>query len=130
MAAEIEITIEGMEKLLAKTRGTEKWLGPPLRRMLERMAFTIEGRAARFSPYEFGRLQASWRHTLDAQPIPLSATIGSSVLYAKFLEFSDPPKKPRRMGRIPFLRPAFEESQGDIQGFAETATQEIKAAWG
>ena len=71
---------------------------------------TVEGRAKFNSPVDTGRLRTSFAHRVEAALGRVR--IGSNVRYASPLEFSR--KRPRGIGRIPFLRPALSESLGDI----------------
>lgn len=63
----------------------DKLLGPPLRRLLNRWAITVESGAKRGTPVDTGRLRASVTHRLDASPVPLFAQVGTNVKYAPFV---------------------------------------------
>ena len=109
MAFEIRVTLKNDDKIRRALRDP-KLVEGPIRDFLASAGATVEGRAKFNSPVDTGRLRASFAHRVEAKLGRVR--IGSNVRYASPLEFSR--KRPRGIGRIPFLRPALSESVGDI----------------
>lgn len=151
------VRIEGVPRLQAKL-APGLLLGPPIKRLLERWAITVESEAKRGAPVDTGRLRASITHRLDAAPVPLFAEVGTNVTYARPVHEGrragarQPPSAAlavwarrhgggnpfliaRAIGRRgikarPFLRNAAQASASQLAGFVATCAKEIEAAFG
>lgn len=74
---------------------------PAVVREVQRAAFDIEAQAKAKTPVKTGTLRRSIHSVFSNGG--LTALVGPSVLYGKFVEFGT-----RRMGARPFMRPAAE----------------------
>jgi phage gpG-like protein len=84
--------------------------------LLDKIGFTVEGKAKELCPVDTGRLRASIQH--KNIPLELSVIIGTNVEYAKYVEFMHPldsPKPGRECGQMPFLRPSLFLSKNKIK---------------
>jgi hypothetical protein len=124
---DVTIRLEGLEQIQEKLK-KENLLSKPLKMILEQGALTIERKAKEFSPVDLGRLKGSMTHQLDASSVPLWSKAGTNVEYAAPLEYSN--KRPRKVGRIPFFRPAIEESREKVEGFIKEASAMIEERFG
>ena len=79
-------------------------------RALEKIGILVEGRAAKNAPVDTGRLRNSITHETEQD----YAIIGTNVEYAPFQELGT-----SRMEAQPYLRPAVDQSQGDIKKILE-----------
>lgn len=151
----LQYRIEGLDKLQEKLKDPEIIKGP-VHRLLERVAFLIEGKAKEKAPVDTGRLRAS----IASRIKETEARVGSPVQYAVFVELGTRPHFPppralqpwaqrhglppglqgaymlahaiakRGTKAHPFLQPALQESIPVIERFAEEAAREIEAKWG
>ena len=99
------IEIEGMNKLLKKLSlmGGNK----AIMKGIEKGALRVEADAKRNCPVDEGLLRASIDHKLNNGT--LSATVGSSLDYSKFLEFGTVKQRAQ-----PYLYPALQSNQDNI----------------
>ena len=87
----------------------------------------MERQAKIYSPVDTGRLRASITPEIDTSVVPLWAKVGTMVNYASFVEYGK--GKPRGVGRIPFLHPAYEEMKGRIEELLSEARMKILTWW-
>lgn len=80
------------------------------KRALEQIGIVVEGRAADNAPVDTGRLQNSITHETEEN----YAIIGSNVEYAPYQELGT-----SRQHAQPYLRPAVNQSTGDIKKIIE-----------
>lgn len=73
----------------------------------------VEGRAKELCPVDTGTLRRSIHTELQTQAKPgeTHAFVGTSLEYAKYVEFGT-----SRMRAQPFVRPAFDETKGELPG--------------
>lgn len=83
----------------------------PVAKMLMRLGQKAEGIAKRLCPVDTNRLRSSITHRLAMFGTDLGVEIGTTVYYAKFVEFGT-----RFMGARPFLRPAVQEAVASASG--------------
>lgn len=79
-------------------------------RALEKIGILVEGRAAKNAPVDTGRLRNSITHETEQD----YAIIGTNVEYAPYQELGT-----SKMKAQPYLRPAVDQSQGDIKKILE-----------
>lgn len=79
-------------------------------RALEKIGILVEGRAADNAPVDTGRLKNSIKSEVDGD----FAIIGTAVEYAPYQELGT-----SRMKAQPYLRPAVNQSQGNIKKIIE-----------
>lgn len=76
------------------------------------------------SPVDTNRMRSSWRFEVQDAFGEVQGIIGTNVAnYPQALENSN--KKPRSVGRIPFLRPAVEEHQSEIKQLFDRGFQAV-----
>lgn len=93
----------------------ERYLGPPLRKALDRSILHAQGITQENTPVDRGRARNSFTTKVDRSQIPLFATLGSNLDYIRPLEEGSRPHWPpfgpgsdlalwaRRHGITPFL---------------------------
>lgn len=79
-------------------------------RALEKIGILVEGRAAENAPVDTGRLKNSITHEIDRE----YAIVGTAVEYAPYVELGT-----SRQEAQPYLRPAVNQSQGNIKKIIE-----------
>lgn len=89
---------------------------PTVVREVSKAAFDIEAKAKAKAPVRTGTLRRSI-HSVFASG-GLSAVVGPSVLYGKFVEFGT-----RRMGARPYMRPA---AEAVLPKFAASVARALK----
>ena len=87
MSANTVVTIEGLDKALAKLHDAGV-IARPSTRMLTRMATAVVARAKTRAPVDTGRLRSSITFVLDTKnAVPHWAKVGTNVFYAPYMEF-------------------------------------------
>ena len=152
--ADIEYTIEGMDELRDKASRVSGDLGSVVRKLLNDSVAGIEGKAKKLAPVDTGKLRSSITHKVDSARIPLWSEAGTNVLYARPVEFGSKPHwapfrafetwaRRHHMNEAdvwwavgtkgtkahPFLTPAFEDSQSDIEANLNEAKRTIEGMW-
>lgn len=149
-------SINGGPHVVSARVQTDPLMGPALRQALQRSAILVQNDAKRGTPVDTGRLRASVTHALDSRPVPLYATVGTNVAYARAVHDGreagsmPPPAKlatwARRHGKInpyalalaikrrgimprPFLTDAIEVNVSNIRAEMSHAAKMIEAAW-
>lgn len=120
----VDIEVKGLEELQKKLE-KEAFLGDGVKHLMGKAALTVERQVKIFSPVDTGRLRASWTPIVSAEPVPLWAKVSTNVKYAAPLEVSG--KSPRGVGRIPFLKPAYEAVKSKIDSLLKEAGVIIEA---
>lgn len=106
---------------------TEEDIGKSLIPLLDKIGFTIEGKAKELCPVDTGRLRSSIQHKVLEDE--LAVVIGTNVPYAKHVEFMYPLEAPhpgRETGQMPFLRPAIFHSQREIRRLTKQFFKGVK----
>lgn len=101
---QIDVRIEGLERLQAGVAGAPATLATEVRTALTAGSLLIEGAARGLAPKDIGRLGGSITHTITGGGANLTSKIGPSVAYGLYVE------KGRKPGRMPPI--------GAIQGWA------------
>lgn len=101
---QIDVRIEGLERLQAGVAGAPATLATEVRTALTAGSLLIEGAARGLAPKDTGRLGGSITHTITGGGANLTSKIGPSVAYGLYVE------KGRRPGKMPPI--------GAIQGWA------------
>lgn len=114
-----------MIKVKINTKGFEKFnrnMTRALKDGLRKSALVVERKAKIYSPVDTGTLRRSIKtERVEGEIDGFSVTIAPSVSYAAAVEFGG--KKPRKQGRIPYMRPALRDSEGQIRNIM---TNEIR----
>jgi hypothetical protein len=76
------IRIINGERIVRLAR-TDELMGEPIRKALKALAVIVEKSAKEETPVDRGRLRSSITHALDVRPVPLFATVGTDVAYAR-----------------------------------------------
>ena len=100
----VTLSLQGASGLLNKLRLLVPATRAAVRGAVAETALLIESDAKRFAPVDTGRLRSSIHADLAGNG--LSATVGTNVSYALFIEFGT-----RRARAQPFLFPAFEKNR-------------------
>lgn len=100
----MRVRVEGIPKIRTAFRQVSEKVTRSAQREVKRSALNIEGGAKNRVPVDTGRLRNSIGHETSLDE--LSATIGSNVEYAPFVEFGT-----RGRTAKPYLFPAFEEER-------------------
>ncbi len=127
MPGGIRIFVRGWPEFVTMTQQLPEGYGQIIREFFKKSVRKIRGKVWGFTPVRTGFLRARWRQRIDGQPTPRFGTVFNNVFYARPLEFSN--MRPRRRGRIPFLRPARALSVGAIRGFAKQAMVKLGELW-
>lgn len=150
------IHILNAKHILDRARASSLLAGP-IRVALTKSAYTVEKSSKGMTPVDTGRLRASITHVVDASSVPHYATVGTNVIYARYVHDGrrqgarQPPTAAialwaRRHGNInpyvlaraikrrgikprPFLRDAFNENISAIRGYFQSAAREIERLW-
>jgi HK97 gp10 family phage protein len=127
MTVEFEVT--GLQEVQRKLE-KEALLGTAVRKMLGKAALAFERQAKIFSPVDTGRLRASIMTKVsvpEADPLAGFASVSTETAYAGFVEYGK--GHPRRTGRIPFWRPAYETAKEKINEHLDEARATILNFW-
>lgn len=124
MSMKFELT--GDEELIAKLRAFESRMRRPKRNLLERLIREQRGQTEEFSPVDTGLMRSSWEIDIDSRSLN-EASMFSRVDYALELEFSS--RKPRGVGRIPFVRPAIVMVLRKIGKFVAMFAKDVEDAF-
>lgn len=137
---QIDVRIEGLEKLQAGVSAAPATLASEVRTAMTAGSLLVEGAARSLAPKDTGRLAGSITHQISGSGASLTSRIGPSVAYGLYVERGRRPGKPppikaiepwarrhgvnpflvaRAIGRRgtkarPFLVPALTQSQGRI----------------
>lgn len=103
-------------------------LADPIRLVLTKAVSLLQREVLTTTPVDTGRLRGSWVAVVDQSKIATFAQLGTNVPYGEYLEHSD--KKPRGVGRIPFLQPAVAKLQGTIGKLLSEARSMLEQRWG
>jgi len=87
MARLVEVQIEGLDRLMDRSRNTGALIGKPLKRFFTRAAISVQNHARRAAPVDTGRLRSSIAYDVDGRALPTWADIGPSVEYGASVEF-------------------------------------------
>tara|TARA_R100001244_G_scaffold121182_2_gene90812 strand:+ start:290 stop:709 length:420 start_codon:yes stop_codon:yes gene_type:complete len=105
-------------------------LGDAAESYVERLTITLKNIVTRYSPVKTGSLKASWNSAVESQGRNYIGAVGTNIFYARFLEFSQPPKQPKKPHgvdeKIPFLKPALEFVTKNIDKFNDQLKKDIE----
>jgi HK97 gp10 family phage protein len=104
VANKVSVAVQGVPGLLNKVRLLVPGIRKGVQEAVARTALQVESDAKGLAPVDTGRLRSSIK--ADISPSGLSATVGTNVEYAVFVEFGT-----RRQAAQPFLGPAFEQNR-------------------
>jgi hypothetical protein len=110
---QIDVRIEGLEKLQAGVAAAPATLTSEVRMAMTAGSLLVEGAARSLAPKDTGRLAGSITHAISGGGASLTSRIGPSVAYGLYVERGRRPGKPppvsaigpwaRRRGANPFL---------------------------
>lgn len=143
MAKRVEVI--GERELLAKLRGLSAAVrGAHLQAAVRAGALLIENSAKGKAPYRTGTLRRSIHTEVEGDDSRATATIGTDVVYAAQVEFGGTikPKNAKMLHWVdaggqdhfafavtqparPYLRPAFDEEQGNAENEIKAALAEL-----
>jgi len=104
---EVKINVKGFAKF-------NRQMEAGIKRGLTKASLIVERKAKINSPFDTHTMQRSIKsEKVDKTIDGYSVTISPSVHYAAAVEFGK--GKPRKGGKIPFMRPALKESEGQIR---------------
>jgi HK97 gp10 family phage protein len=106
-AISVKINVKGFEKF-------NKKMIQALKTGLAKASFAVERKSKIYSPVDTGTLRRSIKaEKVKGEIDGYTVTISPSVAYAGYVEFGR--GKPRKQGRIPFMRPALKDSIVEIK---------------
>ncbi len=154
MAELISYEVEGMEELVAKANHLKDGSAKVVREFLDKAAHSVEAKAKDIVTHDSGLLRSSITPLVDPSPMPLWAKIGPSKAYGLYVEMGTRPHWPpigplkdwARRHHIspyavaasiakhgtkaqPFMKPALENSKGDIDKFLVEAGTKLQRDW-
>jgi HK97 gp10 family phage protein len=124
---QINVVVEGLDELL--TDFQHKFPAEYKRvvsRAMNVVVKDVERWAKRNAPVDTGRLRSSIGGEVKTLAGEVVGIVGTNVKYAPFVEEGG--RKPRGVGRIPFLRPAVEEHEGEILETFKKAVETLTKA--
>jgi hypothetical protein len=105
-------------------------LGDAAESYVERIIISVKNLARRFSPVKTGSLRAHWNSAVESQGRNYIGAVGTNIFYARFLEFSQPPKHPKEPHgaeeKIPFLKPALNTVAQNMDKFNDELKKDIE----
>ena len=116
MSIRLDIAIIGTKKLATMIKKAEKNIVAGERMAVLAGTLLVEREAKKFVPVDTGRLRASLTHEVEVDLFGAIGKVGSNLPYASEVEHGFMiGKSPRKAGKkIPFLRPALENNQKEI----------------
>lgn len=108
--AQFNIKIKNIEEIKRAFSQAPHLMNQEMKTALTRSAITVQGQSMQNSPVLTGRLRSSHVFTVSGEGIGMKAEVYPTVDYGIFVEMGT-----RFMKAQPFLRPALEESIGDIE---------------
>lgn len=87
MGSAVKITVNGMSKLIAKTKNLPNEVATSLAEGVNQAAGIVEGSAKRLCPVDTGTLRGSIHITKRATANEAVAAVGTSIEYAPYVEF-------------------------------------------
>ena len=125
MAGNMQIQVQGLDKLLAKLHSAVAMLGPALRTALTKSGLVVETEAKKVTPVRTGTLRRSITHRVDPAAIPKFAEVGTNLHYARYVHDGT-----RYMKGRPFLTQGAKAAMGGVnaafQAFARVVEQHFK----
>lgn len=87
MGSAVSVTVNGLSALQAKVKKLPNRLAESLARGVNQAAGIVEGSAKRFCPVDTGNLRGSIHINKRATPQDATASVGTNVEYAPYVEF-------------------------------------------
>lgn len=120
MAAKATITIHGVPEVKAAFRLAEAQVSEAsVRPLLSGVGMIIESNAKGRAPVRTGTLRRSIHHEVSGYEV----SVGTDLEYAPYVEYGT-----RYMSPRPYLRPAIDETRGEVLSFMSAGLQKLVGA--
>jgi len=130
-SANTKVTIKGLPEL-AKKLEPDRLLAGPVKSLLKKAAMLLVRSAKKHASGRpgprviSGTLRSRITHEIDGSHFPLWAKVGSSVLYAPFVELGHLSRGGTRVRAYPFLAPALDDTRDEIESILGEAAGEAE----
>lgn len=125
--------IRGTANTILKLRKLIKLSDDVIEKAVTDSCLIVEADAKRNCPVDTGRLRASLTHNIKRKTSgEWEGKVGTNVEYAPAVEFmkeKHPKAKPRGVGKIPFLFPAFLKNMETINRKIAEAVKQVSERW-
>ena len=135
MADDIDIKLDGMERLISRLRALDAFAAPVARRLLNRSAYAAQAEIQKRTPVVTGTLRRSMATMVDPAEFPTFAKVGTNLSYARFIEFGERINpitrevEKRKAGPARMLRDGAQAAVVAIRTAVAQAARELEAAW-